>query len=217
MVLPALGGAGSLGRGRCSLERYQTAYEPSRPRLLLASGTCAAIEAAYKRKYGIELTCRSNMHFTSTRPLRAVYRLSPRPIRPQRRTAPTGLRGPPIWWELRDCALPDAAAAPYLTGTRDDGVEEGTPACGEMNDRSTQEQIDAFEFLQEHIPTAARDAPDRVAAWKALPDNLHKRDRKRARRWSRGVAGLELKDGSTWLVDVGADHRGDDRTKRRGW
>ena len=190
VVLPALGGtACARTPDVVSLERYQSAYRNQADRdSCFAFATCAAIEAAYKRKYGIELHLSEQyaIHINKTFELYTDYATN-QSAPHENNSSYWGFQGgTDLVGKLAICALPDAAAAPYLTETQMTALKKATPACGELNDRATQEQIDAFEFLQEHIPTAARHAARCRVLEAAAGRYVHKSDRKRARRWSRG-------------------------------
>src|SRR5207245_3779231 len=68
--------------------------------------------------------------------------------------------------------IPDEAAAPYLNGPAMDAIKASTASGALQFGVSTQEELDAFEFDERHIPTpsrqAARYGPIEVAA---LPGN----------------------------------------------
>jgi hypothetical protein len=158
-----------------SLERYQTDFRNQADRdSCYAFATCAAIEAAYKRKYGLNLHLSEQyaFHINKAFELYSNY-VTDKSVPHENNSSYWGYQGSTdLVSKLAFCAIPEAAAAPYLSGIQMTALKKATPACGELSPNSTQEQLDAFEFLEGHIPTPARHAARyRVAAWGALPDN----------------------------------------------
>lgn len=157
-----------------SLERFQTDYRNQLDRdSCYAFGTCAAIEAAYKRKYGLNLHLSEQyaFHINKVTELYPDY-LSNLSILHENNSSFWGAQGSvDLVKKLTACAIPEASAAPYVKGTQMAAIKKATPACGELDFKTaTQEQLDAFEFQEAHIPTAARYAArHRVTAWSALP------------------------------------------------
>ncbi len=175
LALPAIGGtAWAKTPDAISLEQHQTGYRSQRGRsTCYAFATCAAMEAAYKRKYGLNLHLSEQYAFH----INKVFELFPscltdRTILHENNSSYWGFQGGAGFVsKLAVCALPEAPAAPYLTGAKMKALKEATPACGELDFKSsTQEQLDAFEFLEAHIPTAARYvARYRVSGFGQLP------------------------------------------------
>jgi hypothetical protein len=156
-----------------SLERYQTAYRNQTDRgTCFAFATCAAMEAAYKRKYGLNLHLSEQyaFHINKAFELYGDYSTA-KPAAHENNSSYWGFQGSSdLVGKLAVCAIPEAAAAPYLTGSQMTALKNVTPTCGALDGNSTQEQLDAFEFLERHIPTRARHAARyRIAAWAALP------------------------------------------------
>jgi TAT (twin-arginine translocation) pathway signal sequence len=177
IALPAIGSsAWAKTPDAVSLEQYQTGYRNQRGRsTCYAFGTCAAIEAAYKRKYGLDLHLSEQYAFHVNK----VFELFPsyltdRSILHENNSSYWGYQGNAgLVSKLAVCAIPEASAAPYLPGARMKALKAATPACGDLDVKSsTQEQLDAFEFLETHIPMAARYAARyRVAGFAELPRN----------------------------------------------
>ena len=66
-------------------------------------------------------------------------------------------------------AVPDHALAPYLLDAQMKALQASIPAAGML---SNQEQYDALEFAEGHVPTAARHAAvHRVGDYRVLPDD----------------------------------------------
>ena len=157
-----------------SLERYQTDYRNQGGRsTCYAFATCAAIEAAYKRKYGLNLHLSEQyaFHVNKVFELYPTY-LTDRSILHENNSSYWGFQGGVgLVSKLAVCALPEASAAPYLLGAKMKALKDATPACGELEGKTaTQEQLDAFEFLEAHVPLAARYAARyRVAGFSELP------------------------------------------------
>jgi len=158
-----------------SLERYQTDYRNQTSRgSCYAFATCAAIEAAYKRKYGLTLHLSEQyaFHINKAFELYDNY-ITDQSVPHENNSSYWGFQGSSdLVGKLAVCAIPDSAAAPYLSGAQMTALKNATPACGELSGNATQEQLDAFEFLEAHIPTQARHAARyRVATWGALPNS----------------------------------------------
>jgi hypothetical protein len=157
-----------------SLAKFQTDYRNQLDRdSCYAFGTCAAIEAAYKRKYGLNLHLSEQYayHINKVTELYPDY-LSNRAMAHENNSSYWGSQGSvDLVKKLAACAVPEAAAAPYLRGTQMTALKRATPACGDLEFKTaTQEQVDAFEFQEAHVPIAARyGARYRVAAWGVLP------------------------------------------------
>jgi TAT (twin-arginine translocation) pathway signal sequence len=170
LVRPAWAGAPDV----VSLAKFQTDYRNQFDRdSCYAFGTCAAIEAAYKRKYGLDLHLSEQYayHINKVTELYPDY-LSNRAMAHENNSSYWGSQGSvDLVRKLAACAVPEAAAAPYLRGRQMTALKRATPACGDLEFKTaTQEQVDAFEFLEAHVPITARHvARYRVTAWEALP------------------------------------------------
>ncbi|WP_370947137.1 C1 family peptidase [Amycolatopsis sp. cg5] len=157
-----------------SLAQYQTGFKNQGSR-----GTCyafagvAAVEAAYKRKYGVELDLSEQYayHMNKVFELYGDYASSTTPH--ENNSSYWGFQGSSdIIDHIARAAIPAESYAPYLDGWRMDQLKTATPACGNLDWNSSQEQLDAFEFLTANIPTAAREnAKYRVTSFGAVPWN----------------------------------------------
>ena len=148
-----------------SLAQYQTAYRDQEERsTCYAFAGCAAMEAAYKRKYGVDLHLSEQyaFHINKCFELYPSY-ISGTPAH-ENNTSLCGFQGSSDLIEkLAILALPDAADAPYLLqgqmeALRNSLVPGWAPECGTADLGSTQEQYDALEYSREHIPLAARNS-----------------------------------------------------------
>lgn len=166
--LPAL-----LAPGAVSLTQYQTGFRDQMSRgSCYAFAACAAIEAAYKRKYGLELDLSEQFafHVNKAGELYADYVTSTVPH--ENNSSFWGFQGSSdIVDKLARAAIPDEAAAPYVDQPALDRLRQSIPA-GNLDWDSSQEELDVFEFHESHIPTAARhQAHYRVTGYAALPAN----------------------------------------------
>jgi hypothetical protein len=193
-----------------SLERFQTDYRNQGDRgSCYAFATCAAIEAAYKRKYGLDLHLSEQyaFHINKAFELYDSYVTDPSAAH-ENNSSCWGFQGcSDLVGKLATCAIPEATAAPYLSGSQMTALKKATPACGALDQHSSQEQLDAFEFLEGHIPTAARHAARyRVASWSTLPDNPSISQVENVLASGHEVvAGLQLKEGGHVVLLIGYD------------
>src|SRR5262249_4094161 len=110
----------------------------------------AALEAAYKRKYGIEL----DLSEQYTYHMGKVMELQPRT--PENNTSLNGYEGSAdIVQHLSQFAIPEERFAPYLTDAQMKQLQQKL-GVGDIVNNPTQTGYDAFEFSEEHIPTVAR-------------------------------------------------------------
>jgi len=119
-------------------------------------GTCwafagvAALEAAYKRKYGIELDLSEQYTFHMGKVMELQART------PENNTSLVGFQGSSdIVHHLSRFAIPEERFAPYLTNTQMTQLQAKL-GVGDIVNNPTQTGYDTFEFSEEHIPTAAR-------------------------------------------------------------
>jgi hypothetical protein len=156
-----------------SLERYQTPFKIQGTRgTCYAFAACAAIEAAYKRKYGVELDLSEQyaFHLNKAGELYPDYLTNPSPH--ENNSSYWGFQGSSdVIDKLARAAIPDEAAAPYLDEAAMDQLRTNIPESGSLDiGTATQEQLDAFEFSAGLIPTQARQqARYRVTQFGALP------------------------------------------------
>jgi Tachylectin/Papain family cysteine protease len=141
-----------------SLAQYQTPFQNQNPR-----GTCwafaaaAALEAAYKRQYGITLHLSEEYIFHTEKTVMVGDG--------QGNELPGPRETNCSYWDFQGAsdvvivmpayAVPEARFAPYVPNVQT--LKTNIPSAGALIvDGCTQEQIDAFEFSQAHIPTVAR-------------------------------------------------------------
>ena len=150
-----------------SLERWQTPAKWQESR-----GTChafavvAAIEARYRREYGVvaDLSEQYAFHINKS------CELLDAPI--ENNTSTTGFQGAgDIVQKFARSPLPVEADAPYMTDAQMRQLQASIPEAGPGFD--TQEQRDAFEYDVAHIPTAARQRCNyRVKEWARIDADL---------------------------------------------
>ncbi|MEV8096924.1 hypothetical protein [Kitasatospora sp. NPDC085879] len=155
-----------------SLAGYQTGFRNQGARgTCYAFAACAGMEAAYKRKYGVDLDLSEQFafHLNKAGELYSDYETST--VAHENNSSYWGFQGcSDLVDKLARSAVPAESAAPYLDGPAMDALHTGTPASGSLDWGSTQEQLDAFEFAEGHVPTAARHAARyRVTGFAALP------------------------------------------------
>jgi len=154
-----------------SLARWQTPFQNQQDR-----GTCyafaaiAALEAAYRRKYGssVGLSEQYAFHVNKASELFVDYMTNSLPY--ENNSSMWGFQGSSdIIDKMARFAVPTRVDCPYLNGSQMTALQAATPGAGTL---STQEEMDALEFSERHIPTAARLACKyRVKDYRALPPN----------------------------------------------
>jgi hypothetical protein len=154
-----------------SLAQYQTPVRSQRGRATcFAMAAVAAIEAAYKRSYGLDLvlSVQYAFHIEKAGELYPDYATNRVPH--ENNSSYWGYQGNSgIVQEMQRFALPTEADAPYLSAAAMEALKAATPAAGTLDNNSTQEQFDAFEFSTRNIPTRARQAACYgVTSWELL-------------------------------------------------
>ncbi|SHF84771.1 C1 family peptidase [Streptoalloteichus hindustanus] len=154
------------------LTQYQTGFRNQGAR-----GTCfafaavAGMEAAYKRKYGVELDLSEHYAFHIGKAGELYPDYVTNPARHENNSSYWGFQGSSdIVDLLARAAIPEESLVPYLSGADMDRLRTSTPACGNLDWNSTQEELDAFEYLEANVSTRARHfARYRVTRFGALP------------------------------------------------
>ncbi len=136
-----------------SLAQYQTTPIARRQ---TNRGTCwafagvAALEAAYNRKYGMNLRLSEQYTFHMPKAMELQDRV------PENNTSLMGFQGSSdIVKHLTRFAIPEQKFAPYLTGDEMEALRVKL-GVGDIVNMPTQIGFDTFEFSEEHIPTIAR-------------------------------------------------------------
>nr|WP_052478872.1 hypothetical protein [Kibdelosporangium sp. MJ126-NF4]CEL21011.1 hypothetical protein [Kibdelosporangium sp. MJ126-NF4]CTQ95475.1 hypothetical protein [Kibdelosporangium sp. MJ126-NF4] len=155
-----------------SLAANQTGFRNQGSRgTCYAFAACAAVEAAYKRKYRVDLDLSEQFayHINKAGELYPDYMTTSVPH--ENNSSYWGFQGnADIVDKLARAAIPAESLAPYLDGGPMETLRVNNPACGTLTWEATQEQVDTYEFLEGHVPTAARqNARYRVARFAALP------------------------------------------------
>ena len=157
---------------RVSLADSQTPFKNQQDRgTCYAFATCAAMEAAYKRKYGVTLDLSEQFAFHLNKAGELYPDYVTNPAAHENNSSDWGFQGcSDLVAKLQRAAIPGEVAAPYLDQAAMDSLKAATPECGALDWNSTQEELDAFEYLPGHIPAAAREAARfRVTDCRALP------------------------------------------------
>jgi hypothetical protein len=170
-----------------SLAQYQTGFRDQGSRgTCWAFAGCAALEAAYKRQFGLDLDLSEQyaFHIGKSTELYPDYMTNNLPY--ENNTSLTGFQGSSdIVEKLTDWAVPEERFAPYRTQAELEGIAQ---ALYGRPDVRTQEEYDAVEYSEKHIPLGARqDARYRVANWAGLPANPSPDDVERVLRSGREV------------------------------
>jgi Papain family cysteine protease len=156
-----------------SLEADQTPFRNQGPRgTCYAFAACAAVEAAYKRKHGVELDLSEQFtfHLNKGGELHTDY-MDPGTPMHENNSSYWGFQGcSDMVDKLARLPVPAEGDASYLSAGDMDQIKASTP-CGQLEfGVSTQEEVDAFEYDERHIPTPARQAARyRVTDFAALP------------------------------------------------
>jgi len=154
-----------------SLAIYQTPI-----RNQLSRGTCwafagiAALEAAYKRKYGVNLDLSEQylFHICKAQELYTDYMTNPAPH--ENNSSFWGGQGDSgVIENLARVAVPEESFAPYLDQPALENIRISNAACGNLDWNSTQEQLDTFEYNLQNIPQEARhNAKYKTKTWAAI-------------------------------------------------
>lgn len=149
-----------------SLAQYQTPIKNQTDRgSCWAFGGVAAMEAAYNRKYGIELDLSEQYTFHMLK----VMALDPE--MPENNTSLDGGQGNAgIITQLVKYAIPEERFAPYLSDVQMTQLQTKLN-LGNLLTNPTQTGYDTFEFDEGHIPSAARwNAKYRVTTYDQISD-----------------------------------------------
>ncbi len=156
-----------------SLAADQTSFKGQGSRgTCYAFAACAAIEAAYKRKYGVELDVSEQFafHINKAGELHGDYMDAGTPPHENNSSYWPFMGCSDIVDKLARSHIPAETAAPYLGGPAMNAIKASTASGALQFGVSTQEELDAFEFDERHIPTPSRQvARYRVADFGALP------------------------------------------------
>ncbi|MBA3529213.1 MAG: hypothetical protein H0T91_07900 [Propionibacteriaceae bacterium] len=158
--------------GIVSLAQWQTGFRNQTGRgSCYAFAAVAAMEAAYRRQHGVALDLSEQyaFHLNKAGELYPNYESSP--SQHENNSSYWGFQGSSdIIDKLMRSAIPDEAAAPYLDDSQMEALRVATPVAGALGYEATQEELDAYEWAEGHIPTAARHvARYRVDAMAAIP------------------------------------------------
>jgi hypothetical protein len=156
---------------RVTLAPWQTGFRDQAGRgSCYAFAAIAALEAAYRRRFGVvlDLSEQYAFHINKASELFSDYMTTSATI--ENNSSIWGFQGSSdIIDKMARFAVPEESACPYLADTQMQALLAATPAAGSL---SNQEELDAFEFAEGHIPTAARHACRyRVKDFRALPPN----------------------------------------------
>ena len=170
-VIPPL-----LFNGVFSLAPYQTPFENQSDRgACWAFAGVAALEAAYRRKFGVTIDASEEYTFHMGKAF-ALNRVAPgglaaSPV--ENNSSLVGFQGSgDICEKITECAVADAGSAPYLTSEQSLLDILTTLGYSGISALVTQEDFDALEFCEQHIPLLARvNARYRATDWASLGAN----------------------------------------------
>lgn len=160
-------------RNVVTLEPHQTEYRTQGGRgTCYAFATVAAMEASYKRTYGVVLNLSEEylFHLNKVTELFPFYLTGNPPH--ENNTSYMGFQGSSgIVEKAARSGICDEDAAPYRSVAALEAIRTSNPAIGSLDwATSTQDQYDLFEFDERYVPTAARYAARyRVRTLRVLP------------------------------------------------
>ncbi|PWU24516.1 MAG: hypothetical protein C5B48_05940 [Candidatus Rokuibacteriota bacterium] len=137
-----------------------------------AFATCAAMEAAYSRQFGVTLDLSEQyaFHINKVTELFGNYLTDTRLY--ENNSSMWGFQGcSDLVGKLSRAAIPSEDACRYLDDPAMKELLASLPAAGDLETEPlTQEQLDTFEFAEGHIPTSARvQARFQVKSFAVLP------------------------------------------------
>ena len=139
---------------RVSLSQWQSGFRAQLDRgTCYAFAACAAMEAAYRRQFGlvVDLSEQYVFHINKVTALLSDWVNSPSSI--ENNSTLTGFQGSSDMVDkLARFAAPDEVDAPYLTQSQMVAIRDENPAAGNL---MTQPQNDAFEFADQILPLVA--------------------------------------------------------------
>jgi hypothetical protein len=161
-----------------SLAQWQTPIRAQGDRgTCYAFAVCAAMEAAYRRQFGVSLDLSEQFafHINKAGELYGGFETDPR--QHENNSSMWGFQGDSgLALKLVRTGIPSEADAPYLTDGQMAPVCAGIPSAKGLTDTAddnlAQEVLDAFEFAEGHVPLASRyKSRYRVESASFLPDS----------------------------------------------
>jgi len=160
--------------GVFSLAPYQTPFQNQGDRnTCWAFAGVAALEAAYRRKFGVIIGASEEYTFHMGKAFALNLDGAGLALAIENNSSLTGFQGSgDIVEKLTECAIPARDSAPYITPQQSLLDILTTLGYSGMNALKTQEDFDALEFCEQHIPLLARvNCRYRAADWGSLAKN----------------------------------------------
>lgn len=174
LQLPALDAFLANVGGVYSLAQWQSPFELQNDR-----GTCwafagaAALEAAYRRKFGTTIDVSEEYIFHVGKAFELLRDASGFANAIENNTSLVGFQGSgDVVSKITLCAIPGADSAPYVSTQNDLLKIVSTLGFAGVAALTTQEDFDAVEFCEQHIPLLARvNARYRATDWGSIGQN----------------------------------------------
>ena len=156
-----------------SLAAYQTPFKNQMFRgTCWAFAGCAALEAAYKRKYGITLDLSEQYVFSLGMSMELYHDYVTSTLLHENNSSYWSAMGcSDVVYKMYRCSVPEEKFGPYKSAAQMEQIRDSIPEAGTLDWYSTQEQLDAFEYSYKVLPLDARlNAKYRVTEYSQMLD-----------------------------------------------